>query len=54
MNLWIDKKDFGLPVSTFVKHGMEDGTFMAGTAAYEKRGIAINVPEMDTRKLYSM
>ncbi len=24
---------------------MEDGTFMAGTAAYEKRGIAINVPE---------
>ncbi|MBN2805992.1 MAG: pyruvate:ferredoxin (flavodoxin) oxidoreductase, partial [Prolixibacteraceae bacterium] len=32
-----------LPVSTFV--GIEDGTFIAGTAAYEKRGIAINVPE---------
>jgi len=33
-----------LPVSTFVG-GMEDGTFPVGTAAYEKRGIAINVPE---------
>ncbi|WP_196592508.1 pyruvate:ferredoxin (flavodoxin) oxidoreductase [Pectinatus sottacetonis] len=33
-----------LPVSTFSK-GMEDGTFPVGTAAYEKRGIAINVPE---------
>ncbi|MGL5347771.1 MAG: pyruvate:ferredoxin (flavodoxin) oxidoreductase [Peptostreptococcaceae bacterium] len=32
-----------LPVSTF--NGIEDGTFPAGTAAYEKRGIAINVPE---------
>ncbi|MDU4937024.1 pyruvate:ferredoxin (flavodoxin) oxidoreductase [Clostridium paraputrificum] len=32
-----------LPVSTFM--GMEDGTFEAGTAAYEKRGIAVNVPE---------
>ncbi len=32
-----------LPVSTFV--GREDGTFPMGTAAYEKRGIAINVPE---------
>ncbi|GAA0746649.1 pyruvate:ferredoxin (flavodoxin) oxidoreductase [Clostridium oceanicum] len=32
-----------LPVSAF--KGMEDGTFPAGTAAYEKRGIAINVPE---------
>ena len=39
------QEGFGLPVSAFVKHGMEDGTFMAGTAAYEKRGIAINVPE---------
>ena len=39
------QEGFDLPVSTFVKHGMEDGTFMAGTAAYEKRGIAINVPE---------
>jgi pyruvate-ferredoxin/flavodoxin oxidoreductase len=32
-----------LPVSTFVDR--EDGTFPAGTTAYEKRGIAINVPE---------
>ena len=32
-----------LPVSAFI--GMEDGTFPHGTAAYEKRGIAVNVPE---------
>ncbi|MFA9423156.1 MAG: pyruvate:ferredoxin (flavodoxin) oxidoreductase [Sedimentibacter sp.] len=32
-----------LPVSTFV--GREDGTFPAGTAAYEKRGIAVTVPK---------
>ena len=32
-----------LPVSAFT--GREDGTFPAGTAAYEKRGIAVNVPE---------
>jgi pyruvate-ferredoxin/flavodoxin oxidoreductase len=32
-----------LPVSTFV--GREDGTFPAGTTQYEKRGVAINVPE---------
>nr|WP_330377651.1 pyruvate:ferredoxin (flavodoxin) oxidoreductase [Cellulosilyticum ruminicola] len=32
-----------LPVSAF--NGYEDGTFPAGTAAYEKRGIGINVPE---------
>ena len=32
-----------LPVSTF--EGAEDGTFPLGTAAYEKRGIAVNVPE---------
>ena len=32
-----------LSVSAF--DGVEDGTFPAGTAAYEKRGIAINVPE---------
>ncbi len=31
-----------LPVSAF--KGIEDGTFEHGTAAYEKRGIAINVP----------
>ena len=32
-----------LPVSTFV--GIEDGTFEQGTARYEKRTIAINVPD---------
>jgi pyruvate-ferredoxin/flavodoxin oxidoreductase len=32
-----------LPVSAFV--GREDGTFPAGTAAYEKRGVAVNVPQ---------
>ena len=32
-----------LPVSTFVDR--EDGTFPAGTSQYEKRGIAVNVPE---------
>ncbi|MEJ2595756.1 MAG: pyruvate:ferredoxin (flavodoxin) oxidoreductase [bacterium] len=32
-----------LPVSAFI--GREDGTFPAGTTAYEKRGIAVNVPE---------
>ena len=37
-----------LPVSTFV--GMEDGTFEAGTAAFEKRGIAVNVPEWNADK----
>ena len=31
-----------LPVSTFV--GREDGSFPHGTAAYEKRGIAVDVP----------
>ncbi len=42
------QKGFDLPVSAF--EGMEDGTFMAGTAAYEKRGIAINVPEWQQDK----
>ncbi len=37
-----------LPVSAFV--GMEDGTFPQGTAAYEKRGIAISVPEWQMDK----
>ncbi|OHD56516.1 MAG: pyruvate:ferredoxin (flavodoxin) oxidoreductase [Spirochaetes bacterium GWF1_51_8] len=32
-----------LPVSAFV--GREDGTFPAGTTQFEKRGIAINVPQ---------
>lgn len=42
------QKGDDLAVSTFV--GAEDGTFEAGSAAYEKRGIAVSVPEwqMDT------
>ncbi len=32
-----------LPVSAFIDR--EDGTFPAGTAQYEKRGIAVNIPE---------
>jgi pyruvate-ferredoxin/flavodoxin oxidoreductase len=32
-----------LPVSAFI--GQEDGTIPAGTSAYEKRGIAVHVPE---------
>jgi pyruvate-ferredoxin/flavodoxin oxidoreductase len=37
------QKGDDLPVSAFV--GREDGTFPAGTTAYEKRGIAVTVPE---------
>jgi pyruvate-ferredoxin/flavodoxin oxidoreductase len=32
-----------LPVSAF--SGREDGTFPAGTAAFEKRGVAVNAPQ---------
>jgi pyruvate-ferredoxin/flavodoxin oxidoreductase len=32
-----------LPVSTFL--GAEDGSFLPGTTKYEKRGVAVNVPE---------
>ena len=32
-----------LPVSTF--NGIEDGTFVSGTTAFEKRGIAVDVPQ---------
>lgn len=37
-----------LPVSAFTH--MPDGTFEAGTAAFEKRGIAVNVPEWNSDK----
>lgn len=37
------QKGDDLPVSAFVNR--EDGTFPAGTTKYEKRGIAVNVPE---------
>ena len=38
-----------LPVSAFV-NGHEDGTFFQGAAAYEKRGVAVSVPEWDSSK----
>lgn len=34
-----------LPVSVMTKYGLEDGTWPAGTAKYEKRGAAVEVPE---------
>ncbi|MBK1810939.1 pyruvate:ferredoxin (flavodoxin) oxidoreductase [Clostridium sp. YIM B02505] len=37
-----------LPVSAF--NGMEDGTFPVGTTKYEKRGIAITIPEWQMDK----
>ena len=37
-----------LPVSAF--NGMEDGTFPLGTSAYEKRGIAVMIPEWQIDK----
>ncbi len=37
------QKGDNLPVSAF--KGAEDGTFPTGTSAYEKRGIAVSVPE---------
>ena len=39
-----------LPVSTFTDANMEDGTFPTGTTAYEKRGIAVNIPEWQIDK----
>uniref|UniRef100_UPI0026145C9E pyruvate:ferredoxin (flavodoxin) oxidoreductase n=1 Tax=uncultured Flavonifractor sp. TaxID=1193534 RepID=UPI0026145C9E len=38
-----------LPVSAFAD-GHEDGTFYQGAAAYEKRGVAVTVPEWDSAK----
>ena len=37
-----------LPVSAFVEYA--DGTFEQGAAAYEKRGVAVTVPEWDPTK----
>ena len=37
-----------LPVSAFLPY--QDGTMPCGTAAYEKRGIAVNVPVWDAEK----
>jgi pyruvate-ferredoxin/flavodoxin oxidoreductase len=36
-----------LPVSAF--KGIEDGTFPTGTSAYEKRGVAVTVPEWQSK-----
>ena len=38
-----------LPVSAFAE-GHEDGTFCQGASAYEKRGVAVTVPEWDASK----
>ncbi|MBR0069402.1 MAG: pyruvate:ferredoxin (flavodoxin) oxidoreductase, partial [Synergistaceae bacterium] len=38
-----------LPSSAFVD-GYEDGHFPAGTSKYEKRGVAVNVPEWNSAK----
>ena len=37
-----------LPVSAFMPYA--DGTMPAGTAAYEKRGVAVNIPVWDAEK----
>ncbi len=37
-----------IPVSAFVQHA--DGTFQQGASAYEKRGVAVDVPEWDSTK----
>ena len=42
------QKGDDLPVSTFV--GREDGTFPSGSSAYEKRGVAVDVPAWDAQK----
>ena len=45
----VDKMDGdSLPVSAFVGHA--DGTFELGASAYEKRGVAVSVPEWDSAK----
>ena len=39
---------YSLPVSAFAEHA--DGTFEHGASAYEKRGVAVLVPEWDNTK----
>ena len=41
----IEQKEDDIPVSAFVDLDLENGEFPSGTTAYEKRGIALNVPE---------
>ncbi|WP_297280713.1 pyruvate:ferredoxin (flavodoxin) oxidoreductase [uncultured Anaerococcus sp.] len=40
-----EQKDDEIPVSAFAEIGLENGEFPSGTTEYEKRGIALNVPE---------
>ncbi|MBN2761681.1 MAG: pyruvate:ferredoxin (flavodoxin) oxidoreductase [Bacteroidales bacterium] len=42
------QKGDDLKVSAFI--GREDGTFPSGTTAYEKRGVAVNIPEWQADK----
>ncbi|MGN1004060.1 MAG: 2-oxoacid:acceptor oxidoreductase family protein, partial [Oscillospiraceae bacterium] len=45
----VDRMDGdSLPVSAFTPHA--DGTFQLGASAYEKRGVAVSVPEWDENK----
>ena len=39
-----------LPVSTFMNY--VDGQFELGASAYEKRGVAVTVPEWDSDKVH--
>jgi len=39
-----------LPVSTFVNNDLVDGSFPVGTSKYEKRGVAVSLPEWHNEK----
>ncbi len=41
----IEQKEDDIPVSAFTDLDLENGEFPSGTTEYEKRGIALNVPE---------
>ena len=41
----IEQKEDQIPVSAFTNLDLENGEFPSGTTAYEKRGIALNVPQ---------
>ena len=41
----IEQKEDDIPVSAFTNLNLENGEFPSGTTAFEKRGIALNVPE---------
>ena len=44
------QKGDSLPVSSFYNNA--DGLFPSGGSAYEKRGVAVDVPEVDSGKLH--